>query len=64
MGLIETVYCDQALARGDLIRLLPKWSSTEIPVFAVYSTRKYLRPRVTAFMKVLLALKTPLWNRG
>jgi DNA-binding transcriptional LysR family regulator len=64
IGLIETAYCEQALARGDLVRLLPRWTSTEIPVFAVYPTRKFLPPRVTAFLKALAAWKNPLWARA
>jgi DNA-binding transcriptional LysR family regulator len=64
VGLLETCYCDQALACGDLVRLLPRWTSTDIPVFAVYSSRKFLPPRVTAFIKALVAWKNPLWARG
>jgi DNA-binding transcriptional LysR family regulator len=64
VGLLETGYCDQALARGDLVRLLPRWASTEVPVFAVYPSRKYLPPRVTAFIKALVGWKNPLWVRG
>jgi DNA-binding transcriptional LysR family regulator len=64
VGLLETGYCDHALARGDLVRLLPRWTSTEIPVFAVYPSRKFLPPRVTAFIKALAAWKNPLWMRG
>jgi len=63
VGLIETAYCDQALARGDLVRLLPRWTSVEIPVSAVYPSRKFLPPRVTAFLKALAAWKNPLWAR-
>ena len=64
VGLLETAYSDQALARGDLVRLLPRWTSTEIPVFAVYPTRKFLPPRVTAFLEALATWKSPLWVRG
>jgi DNA-binding transcriptional LysR family regulator len=64
IGLIETAYCEQALARGDLVRLLPRWTSAEIPVFAVYPTRKFLPPRVTAFLKALAAWRNPLWARA
>ena len=64
VGLLETAYCDQALARGDLVRLLPRWTSADIPVFAVYPTRKFLPPRVTAFLKALTAWKNSLWIRG
>jgi DNA-binding transcriptional LysR family regulator len=64
IGLVETPYCDQALARGDLVRLLPRWTSAEIPVFAVYPTRKFLPPRVTALLKALTTWKSPPWVRG
>lgn len=63
VGLLETGYCDQAVARGDLIRLLPRWTSVEIPVFAVYPTRKFLPSRVTTFLKALATWKNPLWAR-
>jgi len=64
IGLLEATYCDQALARGDLVRLLPRWTSTEIPVFAVYPSRKFLPPRVTAFLEALANWKNPLWVHG
>jgi DNA-binding transcriptional LysR family regulator len=64
VGLLETAYCDQGLARGDLVRLLPRWTSAEIPVFAIYPTRKFLPPRVTAFLKALRAWKNSLWAPG
>jgi DNA-binding transcriptional LysR family regulator len=64
VGLLETAYCDRALARGELVRLLPRWTSTEIPVFAVYPTRKFLPPRASAFLRALAAWKNPWWARG
>ncbi len=64
IGLLETAYCDQALARGDLVRLLPRWTSAEIPVFAVYPSRKFLPPRMTAFLKAVAIWKNPLWAAG
>jgi DNA-binding transcriptional LysR family regulator len=64
VGLLETTYCEQALARGDLVRLLPRWTSAEIPAFAVYPTRKFLPPRVTAFLKALATWKNPVWAPG
>jgi DNA-binding transcriptional LysR family regulator len=64
VGLLETAYCEQALARGELVRLLPRWTSTELPAFAVYPSRKFLPPRVTAFLDALVAWKNPLWTPG
>lgn len=63
VGLVETAYCEQALARGELVRLLPQWTSVEIPVFAVYPARKFLPPRVAAFLRALASWKNPLWVR-
>jgi DNA-binding transcriptional LysR family regulator len=63
VGLLESGYCDSALARGELVRLLPRWTSIAIPVFAVYPSRKFLPPRVSAFIKALEAWKNPLWER-
>jgi DNA-binding transcriptional LysR family regulator len=63
VGLLETGYCDQALARGELVRLLPRWTSAEIPVAAVFPTRKFLPPRVTALLKALATWKNSMWVR-
>jgi len=63
IGLLPSTYCDEALASGALIRLLPKWASAQIPVFAVYSNRKFLPLRLNAFLEALAAWKSPLWLR-
>jgi len=53
IGLLPSTYCDEALASGALIRLLPKWESPQVPVFAVYSNRKFLPLRLNVFLKAL-----------
>ena len=63
IGLLPSTYCDEALASGALIRLLPKWASAQIPVFAVYSNRKFLPLRLKVFLEALAAWKSPLWLR-
>jgi DNA-binding transcriptional LysR family regulator len=63
VGLLETAYSDPALARGELVRLLPRWTSTAIPVFAAYPTRKFLPSRMSAFLRALASWKSPLWVR-
>jgi DNA-binding transcriptional LysR family regulator len=63
IGLLPSTYCEQALASGALIRLLPRWTSAQIPVFAIYSNRKYLPLRLNVFLKALAAWKSPLWLR-
>ncbi len=63
IGLLPSTYCDQALASGALIRLLPKWASPQIPVFAVYSSRKFRPLRLNIFLEALAAWKSPPWLR-
>jgi DNA-binding transcriptional LysR family regulator len=61
IGLLPSTYCDEAIAKGALIRLLPKWASAPIPVFAVYSSRKFVPSRLDVFLKALAAWNSPLW---
>lgn len=61
IGLLPSTYCDEAIASGALVRLLPKWASPQIPVFAVYSNRKFLPLRLSVFLNALAAWKSPLW---
>jgi DNA-binding transcriptional LysR family regulator len=63
IGLLEASYCDQPLARGDLIRLLPRWTSTVVPVSAVYPSRKFLPAKVSVFLDALARWKNPVWTR-
>jgi DNA-binding transcriptional LysR family regulator len=63
IGLLPSTYCDEALASGALIRLLPKWASAQIPVFAVYTNRKFLPLRLRVFLEALAAWNSPLWLR-
>jgi DNA-binding transcriptional LysR family regulator len=61
VGLLPSTYCDEALARGELIRLLPKWASPQIPVFVVYPSRKFPPLRLSVFLEALTAWKSRLW---
>jgi DNA-binding transcriptional LysR family regulator len=63
IGLLPSTFCDEAVAQGTLIRLLPKWTSPAIPVFAVYSNRKFLPLRLNVFLKAVTVWKSPLWLR-
>jgi DNA-binding transcriptional LysR family regulator len=64
IGLLPSTYCDEGLASGALIRLLPKWTSPQIPIFAVYTNRKFLPLRLNVFLEALAAWKSPLWSVG
>jgi DNA-binding transcriptional LysR family regulator len=59
--LLPSSYCDDACAAGRLVRLLPKWTSPEIPVFAVYPSRKFLPSRLQVFLEALTAWQSPMW---
>jgi DNA-binding transcriptional LysR family regulator len=64
IGLLPSTYCDEGFASGALIRLLPQWASPPIPVFAVYTNRKFLPLRLNVFLEALAAWKSPLWSVG
>lgn len=64
IGLLPSMYCDDAIARGRLVRLLPQWSSPPIPVFAVYPSRKFLPSRLRVFLEALASWKSPLWIKA
>jgi DNA-binding transcriptional LysR family regulator len=61
IGLLPSTYCNEGLASGALIRLLPTWASPQIPVFVVYSNRKFLPLRLKAFLDALADWKSPPW---
>jgi DNA-binding transcriptional LysR family regulator len=61
IGLLPSTYCDEAIAKGKLMRVLPKWTSSPIPVFALYSSRKFLPLRLTVFLEALAGWQGPLW---
>jgi len=56
-------YCDEAIATGRLVRLLPKWASPQVPVFAVYPSRRFLPSRLRVFLDALAGWRSPLWIR-
>ena len=53
IGLMPSDYCDDKMASGDLIRVLPEWSSPEIPIHVVYPTRRFLPSRLSVFLDAL-----------
>ena len=53
IGLMPSDYCDDKMASGDLIRVLPEWSSPVIPIHVVYPTRRFLPSRLSVFLDAL-----------
>ena len=63
VGLLPSSYCEEAIASGRLIHLLPEWTSPQVPLFAVYSSRRFLPSRLRVFLDALAGWKSPLWIR-
>lgn len=63
IGLLPSNYCDREISAGRLVRVLPRWSSPSIPVFAIYSSRKFLPQRLNVFLKALGTWDNPAWIR-
>jgi DNA-binding transcriptional LysR family regulator len=63
IGLLPSTYCEEPIARGKLVRLLPQWASPPISLFAVYPSRKFLPLRLGVFLEALAAWESPLWMR-
>ncbi|AXF04646.1 LysR family transcriptional regulator [Paraburkholderia hospita] len=61
IALLPSSYCDAHIASGELVRILPEWSSPEIFVHAVYPTRRFMPSKLKAFLDELKAWEGPLW---
>ena len=44
---------DEDLARGILVRVLPGWSAPPVTLFAVYTSRQYMAPKLRSFIDFL-----------
>ncbi len=45
---------EDALADGRLVRVLPEWDVPTIGIFAVYTSRSHLAPKVRSFIDYLV----------
>jgi len=63
IGLLPFTYCDELLKKEKLVRILPKWASAQIPVHALYPTRRFLPARLLVFLEALKSWKSPFWIR-
>ena len=61
IGLLPSNYCAPEISKGDLVRVLPEWSSPAIFIHAVYPTRRYTPSKLQVFLDALKAWKSPLW---
>lgn len=61
IALLPSGYADTRLTTGDLVRVLPDWSSPQVHVHALYPTRRFMPSRLKAFLDALKAWDGPLW---
>lgn len=50
---LHPLICAEDLRKGRLLHLLADWCSAEIPMHALYPTRRHLSPKVVAFVDLL-----------
>jgi len=61
IGFLPSTYCYDKIRKGELLRLLPGWTSKELEVHTVHPTRDFLPSRLHVFLEALRAWKSPLW---
>ena len=54
LSLIPRMYVADDLASGRLVTLLSEWSANTTPLYAVYPSRRYVVPKVRAFLDFLI----------
>jgi DNA-binding transcriptional LysR family regulator len=52
---------EQEIKKGDLVRILPDWSSPAISIHAVYPTPRYAPSKLQIFVDALKAWNSPWW---
>jgi DNA-binding transcriptional LysR family regulator len=62
VGFLPSTYCNDKIRKGELVRLLPNWTSEQLELHAVYPTRHFLPSRLLVFLEALKAWKSPLWT--
>ena len=63
IGLLPSTYCERQIQSGGLVRVLSQWTSPQMPVYAVYATRKFMPSKLQVFLEALDAWQSPFWMR-
>ena len=50
IGLLPAWLVDEDIASGRLERVLPQWSALTVTLYAIYTSRRYLAPKVRSFI--------------
>lgn len=63
VAMLPAHHCAGDLRAGRLLRLIPEWTSPEVPTFAVFPSSRHLSPKTRVFLDHLQArLSPPLWE--
>lgn len=54
LSLTPRLYVEDAIADGRLVTVLDEWSPVKTPIYAVYPSRRYVLPKVRAFVDFLV----------
>lgn len=63
IGLLPVYYCDEKIKSGELIRILPEWSSQQYRIHAMYASRKFLPSKLQVFLEELSKWQSPFWEK-
>jgi len=50
IALLSITYCDQWMARGELVRVLSGWASPQMPAHTLYPTQRFLPAELRQFL--------------
>lgn len=55
IGFIPNSHCKAAIQKGELVQVLPDWSSAEVPINLVYPAQRHRAPKVREMLPLLTA---------
>ncbi len=53
IGLIPNSHCKAGIARGELVQVLPDWSSAEVPINLIYPAQRHRAPKVREMIPLI-----------
>jgi DNA-binding transcriptional LysR family regulator len=59
IGLVPSFLCNQEIAKGRLVRILPEWGQPAVPIQIVYPPNRWLTGRVRNFVDLVIETFTP-----
>jgi DNA-binding transcriptional LysR family regulator len=53
VALVPSMVCFQELSSGKLVRVLPDWSTNIAPISLVYTSQRFINPKVKEMLPLL-----------